>query len=205
MSARLTHPSITPAGRPVRFWYDGQPVEGLEGETIAAALAAGGIKAMRHTRGGERRGLYCGMGACFDCLVTVDGQSSQRACLTKVADGQQVRSAQPAGTPDDPLQPLTPQAGAEPERRQVDVLVVGAGMGGSAAAVEAARAGARVLVLDRGGPGTCTTAMAGGHFYLGGGTPVQEATGHEDSPEEMAKYLRAVSPDAEGASQRTDA
>src|SRR3954468_10855476 len=64
---------------------------------------------------------------------------------------------------------------------EVDVVVVGAGMGGSAAAVEAARAGARVLVLDRGGPGTCTTAMAGGHFYLGGGTPVQEATGHEDS------------------------
>src|SRR4051794_11279407 len=80
---------------------------------------------------------------------------------------------------------------------EVDVLVVGAGMGGSAAALEAARAEARVLVLDRGGPGTCTTAMAGGHFYLGGGTPVQEATGHDDSPDEMAKYLRAVSPDAD--------
>ena len=47
---------------------------------------------MRHTRDGERRGLYCGMGACYDCLVTIDGQASQRACLTKVADGQQVRS-----------------------------------------------------------------------------------------------------------------
>lgn len=158
MSARLTHPSITPAGRPVRFWYDGQPVEGLEGETIAAALAAGGIKAMRHTRGGERRGLYCGMGACFDCLVTVDGQSSQRACLTKVADGQQVRSAQPAGTPDDPLQPLTPQAGAEPERRQVDVLVVGAGPAGLSAALAARRAGADVLVLDE-------RPQSGGQFY----------------------------------------
>ena len=64
---------------------------------------------------------------------------------------------------------------------EVDVLVVGAGMGGACAAIEAARAGARVLVLDRGGPGTCTTAMAGGHFYLGGGTAVQQATGHEDS------------------------
>ena len=70
-------------------------------------------------------------------------------------------------------------------------------MAGACAALEAARAGARVLVLDRGGPGTCTTAMAGGHFYLGGGTAVQQATGHEDSPEEMAKYLRAVSPDAD--------
>ncbi|RUR66736.1 FAD-dependent oxidoreductase [Variovorax guangxiensis] len=158
MSARLTHPSITPAGRPVRFWYDGQPVEGLGGETIAAALAAGGIKAMRHTRGGERRGLYCGMGACFDCLVTVDGQASQRACLTKVADGQQVRSTQPAGTPDDPLQPLTPQPGAGPERRQVDVLVVGAGPAGLSAALAARRAGADVLVLDE-------RPQSGGQFY----------------------------------------
>lgn len=80
---------------------------------------------------------------------------------------------------------------------EVDVLVVGAGMGGACAALEAARAGARVLVLDRGGPGTATTAMAGGHFYLGGGTAVQQATGHEDSAEEMEKYLRAVSPDAD--------
>src|SRR3954452_3802503 len=82
---------------------------------------------------------------------------------------------------------------------EVDVAVVGAGVGGSSAALEAARAGARVLVLDKGGPGTCTTAMAGGHFYLGGGTEVQRATGHEDTPEEMAKYLQAVSPDADPA------
>lgn len=80
---------------------------------------------------------------------------------------------------------------------EVDVLVVGAGMAGTCAALEAARAGARVLVLDRGGAGTCTSAMAGGHFYLGGGTPVQVATGHEDTPQEMAKYLQAVSPDAD--------
>ncbi|RYF66879.1 MAG: (2Fe-2S)-binding protein, partial [Comamonadaceae bacterium] len=77
-SHRLTHPSIAAAGQPIRFWYDGQPVDGLAGETIAASLSAAGIAAMRHTRHGERRGLYCGMGACFDCLVTVDGRASQR-------------------------------------------------------------------------------------------------------------------------------
>jgi 3-oxo-5alpha-steroid 4-dehydrogenase len=77
---------------------------------------------------------------------------------------------------------------------QVDVLVLGAGMAGTSAALESARAGARVLVIDRGGEGTCTSAMAGGHFYLGGGTAVQRATGHRDTPEEMANYLRAVSP-----------
>lgn len=158
MSARLTHPSMTATGRPVRFWYDGQPVEGLEGETIAAALAACGIKKMRHTRGGERRGLYCGMGACFDCLVTVDGRASQRACLTKVSDGQQVRSAMPAGTAADPLRPLTPDPDPEPKRQEVDVLVVGAGPAGLSAALAARRAGARVLVLDE-------RLQSGGQFY----------------------------------------
>src|SRR5688572_9193949 len=79
----------------------------------------------------------------------------------------------------------------------VDVLVIGAGMAGVSAALSAVDAGARVLVIDRGGRLTCTSAMAGGHFYLGGGTPVQEATGWEDSPEEMAKYLKQMSPDCD--------
>jgi 3-oxo-5alpha-steroid 4-dehydrogenase len=77
---------------------------------------------------------------------------------------------------------------------EVDVLVVGAGMAGVCAALEAHAAGARVLVIDKGGRLTCTSAMAGGHFYLGGGTPVQEATGWEDTPEAMAAYLRATLP-----------
>ena len=78
---------------------------------------------------------------------------------------------------------------------EVDVLVIGAGMAGVAAAIEAAQAGARVLVLDRGGRLSCTSAMAGGHFYLGGGTPCQQAGGFDDTPAEMAKYLSVVSPE----------
>jgi 3-oxo-5alpha-steroid 4-dehydrogenase len=77
---------------------------------------------------------------------------------------------------------------------EVDVLVVGAGMAGVSAALEAHASGARVLVIDRGGRLTCTSAMAGGHFYLGGGTPVQQATGWQDTPAAMAAYLQAMSP-----------
>src|SRR5690606_35666411 len=77
---------------------------------------------------------------------------------------------------------------------EVDVVVIGAGIAGCCAAAEAAAAGARVLVLERAAAAGGTSAMAGGHFYLGGGTPVQVATGHSDSAEEMQKYLTAVSP-----------
>src|ERR1700761_9011616 len=58
---------------------------------------------------------------------------------------------------------------------EVDVVVLGFGIGGGCAAVSAAAAGARVLVLERAAAAGGTTAMAGGHFYLGGGTAVQEA------------------------------
>ncbi|MCT7661993.1 FAD-binding protein [Mycobacterium deserti] len=78
---------------------------------------------------------------------------------------------------------------------EVDVVVIGFGISGGCAAVSAAAAGARVLVLEKAAAAGGTTAMAGGHFYLGGGTEVQTATGHQDSAEEMYKYLVAVSPD----------
>ncbi len=79
----------------------------------------------------------------------------------------------------------------------VDVVIIGFGIGGGCAAVSAAAAGARVLVLERAAVAGGTTALAGGHFYLGGGTAVQQATGHPDSAEEMYKYLVAMSRDPE--------
>ena len=79
----------------------------------------------------------------------------------------------------------------------VDVVVIGFGIAGGCAAVSAAAAGARVLVLERAAVAGGTTALAGGHFYLGGGTAVQQATGHPDSAEEMYKYLVAMSREPE--------
>ena len=78
-----------------------------------------------------------------------------------------------------------------------DVVVVGFGIAGGCAAVEAAAAGASVLVMERAAVAGGTSAMAGGHFYLGGGTVVQRATGHPDSPDDMYAYLMAVTPDPE--------
>ena len=80
---------------------------------------------------------------------------------------------------------------------EVDVLVIGFGIAGGCAAVSAAAAGARVLVLERAAAAGGTSSMAGGHFYLGGGTAVQLATGHADSADEMYKYLVAVSREPE--------
>ena len=76
-----------------------------------------------------------------------------------------------------------------------DVVVVGFGIAGGCAALEAARAGARVLLLEKAAVHGGTSSMSGGHFYLGGGTAVQRATGHEDSVEAMVGYLMASTKD----------
>ncbi|CAH0227250.1 (2Fe-2S)-binding protein [Microbacterium foliorum] len=86
-----------------RLQFDGTPVPFTLGQTVGAALADAGIVSWRTTRRDHApRGLFCGIGVCFDCLVTVDGARSQRACLVEACEGQDVRSADP----DEPL-PLT--------------------------------------------------------------------------------------------------
>jgi succinate dehydrogenase/fumarate reductase flavoprotein subunit len=89
------------------------------------------------------------------------------------------------------------EADVPAEAPSYDVVVVGFGIAGGCAALEAARAGARVLLLERAAVHGGTSSLSGGHFYLGGGTAVQRATGHEDSVEEMAKYLTATSKEPE--------
>jgi predicted molibdopterin-dependent oxidoreductase YjgC len=89
-SARLPDGHGLERGARVSLSLDGRPVTAYEGETVAAALLAEGHVATRTTPGGSPRGVYCGMGVCFDCLVVVDGVPNTRACVTWVRDGMDV-------------------------------------------------------------------------------------------------------------------
>lgn len=129
--------------------FDGQPIPLAPGQSVGAALVSAGIRSWRTTRNGERpRGLFCGIGICYDCLVTIDGAPNQRACLTAARPGLQVHSGTGPEAP--PARSRTRPASrprAEPAA-PVDVAVVGAGPAGLAAAVTAAEAGLGVVVID---------------------------------------------------------
>jgi succinate dehydrogenase/fumarate reductase flavoprotein subunit len=75
--------------------------------------------------------------------------------------------------------------------RSADVVVIGQGIAGVCAALEAKRAGAEVLIIERASGGGGASAISAGVFYLGGGTDVQKACGYEDSAENMTRYLLA--------------
>ena len=162
---RLNRPGVDEVGARVAFTFDGRKMSALTGESIASALAAEGVLALRTAEGArpdrtiDRRGLYCGMGACFDCVVTVDGRIGQRACLTKIVGGEHVRSSPPSGGADDPLEALAPMpAEAALAERYIDILVVGAGPAGLSAALAARQCGADVVVVDE-------RAESGGQYY----------------------------------------
>lgn len=83
------------------FTLDGQPVPFRDGQTVGGALVGHGIMAWRSTRlEGRPRGLFCGIGVCFDCLVVVDGVPNQRACLVAASPGMAVSTQEGTGRVD---------------------------------------------------------------------------------------------------------
>ena len=87
------HPVLGPleSANTVTIFFDGKPIEALEGEPIAAALINAGVHAFRTTpRLNQPRGIFCAIGRCTDCMMIVNGVPNTRTCVTPVEDGMQV-------------------------------------------------------------------------------------------------------------------
>lgn len=86
----MFHPLETNNASAITFTFDNQDVRASEGMTVAAALLASGHRSLRETPvSGQARGPFCMMGACFDCLVQIDGETVQ-ACMVQVRSGLRV-------------------------------------------------------------------------------------------------------------------
>ena len=83
------------------FSFDGREIPYPAGQSVGAALWAAGVRSFRTTRHeGRPRALFCGIGVCFDCLVTVDGRADERACVVPARDGLHVTTQEGAGRAD---------------------------------------------------------------------------------------------------------
>jgi len=75
----------------ITIFINGRKTEAYKGEMVHAALVAAGYKIFHKARGeNEFRGYFCGMGICYDCLVSINGKANQRACMNEVEDQMEI-------------------------------------------------------------------------------------------------------------------
>jgi glycine/D-amino acid oxidase-like deaminating enzyme len=167
--------SILSSTSEVTIRFEGAEIKASPGDTIAAALIAHGVRSQGTAKNGEPRGVFCGMGVCHDCLVTVDGRVAVRSCMTKALDGMVIERhhAKPAIASSD-YADLAPVPEGPLAEEEMDILVVGGGPGGLTAALAAAEAGTRVLVLDE-------RPAPGGQYYKQPATPSAIPAGGPDA------------------------
>src|SRR5579859_7097138 len=141
-SGLVNSPGVTPEGKEVTFRFGSRVIRSMSGQSLLAALVAAGEKVCRSTEAGAQRGMFCGMGVCQDCIVDIEGEGNQRACMTLVREGMMAQpSAARAETSDTLSAPETTHFAP-------DLLVIGGGPAGLAGAAIAAEAGLDVLLID---------------------------------------------------------
>lgn len=77
-------------GQELTIYFNGRPVRARAGEPIMAALVAAGVEIFRYTKKGSPRRMFCGIGRCTDCVMTVDGVPGVRTCVTEVQEGMKI-------------------------------------------------------------------------------------------------------------------
>ena len=144
---RITeHPilPIKPRGT-VAFFWRGQKLMAMEGETIASALFANGVRAFgHHPKDGAPQGIFCANGQCAQCLVLADGRPV-KSCMELVKPGVRVEPVE--GLPELPPVGYTPQM-SDIDELDVPVLIIGGGPAGLSAAIELAKLGIETLLVD---------------------------------------------------------
>jgi len=157
-------PRFAVRGKRIYFTFDGTEISCIKGQSIAAAALANNITSFSRDRKDRPRGVFCGMGVCFECMVSVAGEGDTRACLTPAREGINVSSSSYLRDLSSAEAGLSTKSTVEQQpteisgRTTIDVVVVGAGPAGLAAAIALQEAGVSVVVIDE-------RPVAGGQYY----------------------------------------
>jgi len=144
------HPILPiPPRAEISFTWRGRPLTALEGETMASALFANGIRIFgHHAKDGAAQGIFCANGQCAQCLVLADG-TPVKSCMELISPGVRLEPVEGL-----PILPRVPP-GTDPsslfkdiEEVRVPVLVIGGGPAGLSAGIELGRRGIEAIIVD---------------------------------------------------------
>lgn len=145
----VEHPILNfPPQKEINFLFDDRTITAAEGDTIASALHAAGVKVLSHSQKHHQpRGFFCAIGKCSSCLMEVDGIPNVKTCLVPAKEGMIIRSQTGWGKMPDDYRTKN-HSRKTPLSIKTEIAIVGAGPAGLSAAVYAAKLGAKVLVMD---------------------------------------------------------
>src|SRR5262249_57165014 len=87
---------FTDPARPLTFTFEGRTIPAIQGQSIAAALYAAGVRIFSRSFKYHRpRGLFCVSGDCPNCLMRVDDRPNVRTCIEPARQGQVVSGQNP--------------------------------------------------------------------------------------------------------------
>lgn len=140
------HPILPVPGEPsVPFTWKGQDMKARQGEVIASALFANGVRVFgHHHKDGSPQGIYCANGQCAQCSVVADGLSV-KSCMVPVKPGMKVEPLEGKAALIDASGPMEFH---DIETVETEVLILGGGPAGLSAAIELAKAGVGVILID---------------------------------------------------------
>jgi len=140
-----SHPILpSPGGKWVRFYFNDTEYPGIEGEMVSSSVFATGQRVFgHHPKDGSPQGMFCANGQCSQCTLVIDGVA-RKSCITPLREGMRVCTLE--GLPE--LGTASREFFKPPVSIETDVLVIGAGPAGMAAADEIGRAGLGVLLVD---------------------------------------------------------
>ncbi len=143
------------ADQRIEIDFEGETIACSSGVSLAAGLAAAGTYGLRAVDETERRGVFCGIGVCQECVVDVEGLGRVRACMTRAEPGMRVRRAVRLTRAVDGA---AEREDVQPRETAPDVLVIGGGAAGLTAAATLAEHGVDVVLLDE-------RSRPGGQYY----------------------------------------
>lgn len=142
------HPILSfPEGKRVKFYFAGQELEGFEGEPIACALIANGIKVFHWTKKGRPRSFFCAVGKCSSCLMTVDGQPNVMVCMERLKKGMRIERNSISEKLKTRINP-SEKKDLTPKVYETDLAIIGAGPAGLSASLTAGKLGLKHIIVD---------------------------------------------------------
>lgn len=140
------HPILSiPQKDKITFYWNGKPLQAMQGEMIASALIANGINVFgHHHKDGTAQGIFCANGQCAKCTV-IANNIPVKSCMTEVRENMIVKSAE--GLPE------LPEITEKPDLKDIeeiitDVLIIGGGPAGLSAAIQLGKYDIPCLLID---------------------------------------------------------